>query len=48
MQSNSRTIVSVVSTVVMVVLTVLLAAWSPPQTSTPAAPQEAGISFVRQ
>ncbi|GAA0520998.1 hypothetical protein GCM10011581_11470 [Saccharopolyspora subtropica] len=32
MQSSSRTIVSVVGTVLMVVTTVLLAAWSPPQT----------------
>jgi hypothetical protein len=34
MQSNSRTIVSVVGTVMMVVTTVLLALWSPPQTET--------------
>lgn len=48
MQTNSRTVVSVVSTVVMVILTVMLAAWSPPQTTTPAAPHEAGITFVRR
>lgn len=34
MQSNSRTIVSVVGTVMMVVTTVLLATWSPPQSET--------------
>jgi hypothetical protein len=34
MQSNSRTLVSVVGMVFLVVMTVLLAAWSPPQ-STP-------------
>jgi len=31
MQSYSRTVVSVVGTVMMVVVTVLLAAWSQPQ-----------------
>lgn len=34
MQSNSRTFVSVVGTVLMVVTTVLLATWSPPQSET--------------
>ncbi|MFB9567645.1 hypothetical protein [Saccharopolyspora hordei] len=40
MQSNSRTIVSVVGTVLMVVTTVLLAAWSPSpaQTQVPVQP----------
>ncbi|MBB5155825.1 hypothetical protein [Saccharopolyspora phatthalungensis] len=38
MQSNSRTIVSVVGTVLMVMTTVLLATWNPPQTETSVLP----------
>ncbi|SDW43864.1 hypothetical protein SAMN05216215_1003117 [Saccharopolyspora shandongensis] len=38
MQSNSRTFVSVVGTVMMVVTTVLLATWSPAQSDTPVQP----------
>ncbi|PKW19296.1 hypothetical protein [Saccharopolyspora spinosa] len=38
MQSNSRTFVSVVGTVLTVVTTVLLATWSPPQSETSVQP----------
>ncbi|WP_168584712.1 hypothetical protein [Saccharopolyspora sp. ASAGF58] len=38
MQSNSRTFVSVVGTVLMVVTTVLLATWNPPQSQSSVQP----------
>ncbi|MCI2420412.1 hypothetical protein MOQ72_23475 [Saccharopolyspora sp. K220] len=49
MQSNSRTIVSVVGTVMMVVATVLLASWSHPHTEAPTRPvaNEAAIVIGR-
>ncbi|RKT86252.1 hypothetical protein SAMN05421805_102148 [Saccharopolyspora antimicrobica] len=46
MQSNSRTVVSVVGTVMMVVTTVLLATWSPSspaETQLPVQPAAAEI-----
>ncbi|MEV0699190.1 hypothetical protein AB0I53_14905 [Saccharopolyspora sp. NPDC050389] len=46
MQSNSRTFVSVVGTVMMVVTTVLLASWSPPQSETPIHPAANQASIV--
>jgi flagellin-like protein len=46
MQSNSRTIVSVVGTVMMVVMTVLLATWSPPQSETSVQPANGATIII--
>lgn len=48
MQNNSRAFVSVVGTVAMVVMTVTLAAWAPPETPAEHTADEASSSVEQR